>query len=124
MMNLMSRSCLGVLACVLSMAAAAAAGPTDQELLKFLPEAELALKDTLDHWGLPFSDQLRRFQHAQQYWLDLLGEEAPKDFMLATQHGVEKIPKNKYWFKGDYGNRVRLQAARNESESLQVEFVR
>ncbi len=120
MKNLMSRSCLGVLTWVLLTALALAAGPTDQELLKSLPEAELALKDTLDHWGLPFSDQLRRFQQAQQSWLDLLGADAPKDFMLGTQHGLEKIPKNKYWFKGTYGNRVHLQAARNESESFQV----
>jgi len=120
MKNLMSRSCLGVLTWVLLTALALAAGPTDQELLKSLPEAELALKDTLDRWGLPFSDQLRRFQQAQQSWLDLLGADAPKDFMLGTQHGLEKIPKNKYWFKGTYGNRVHLQAARNESESFQV----
>lgn len=120
MMNLMSRSSLGVLTWVVLTVVAVATGPTDQELLKTLPEAELALKDTLDHWGLPFSDQLRRFTQAQQYWLDLLGAEAPKDFMLGTQHGLEKIPKNKYWFKGAYGNRVHLQAARNEAESFQV----
>ncbi len=40
--------------------------------------------------------------------------------MLGTQHGLEKIPKNKYWFKGNYGNRVHLSAARNEVESFQV----
>jgi len=120
MTRLMSRSWPGALAWGLAATVALAAGPTDQELLKSLPEAELTLKDTVDPWGLPFSDQLRRFQHGQRHWAELLGAEAPEDFLLATQHGLEKVPKNKYWFKGNYGNAVHLQAARNECESFQV----
>ncbi len=119
MRNRISHFCPGLVACVV-LAASVAASAADQELLASLPEAELALQDTLDHWGLPFSDQLRRFQQAQEYWLDLLGGEATKNFMLGTQHGLEKIPKNKYWFKGNYGNRVHVSAARNEVESFQV----
>lgn len=119
-MNLMSRCGRGMLVCVLLAASAAAAPAADEDLLKSLPDAELALKDKLDHWGLPFSDQLRRFKQAQEHWLDVLGSDASTDFMLGTQHGLEKIPKNKYWFKGSYGNHVHLAAARNEVESFQV----
>lgn len=99
---------------------AAAADAADEDLLRDLPSVELAFKDTLDHWGLPFADQLRRFKQAQASWQDLLGADAPAEFMVGTQHGLEKTPRNKYWFKGSYGNRVQVSAARNEVESFQV----
>ncbi len=96
-----------------------AAAPEDAELLKTLPEAELAIKDTVDHWGLPFADQVRRFQQAQARWSRDLPM-APADFILGVQHGLQKIARNKYWFKGTYSNQARLEAARNEAESFQV----
>jgi len=111
---------LAMLACALPVSCAAAAEPNVAELLKSLPEAELAIKDTVDHWGLPFADQLRRFRRGQESWQALFRGEGPEDFMLGTQHGLEKIPRNKYWFKGNYGNQIHLSAARNESESFQV----
>lgn len=92
----------------------------DKEFLKTLPPEEQSLKDTVDHWGLPFSDQLRRFLSARETFRSALGARAPKDFMVGTQHALEKVPKNKYWFKGRYGARVSIEAAGNESESVQI----
>jgi hypothetical protein len=96
------------------------AAPVDQEFLKTLPPGEQSLKDTVDHWGLPFSDQLRRFLSAREAFRSKLGAQASKDFLVGTQHSLEKIPKNKYWFKGQYGVSVSIEAARNESESVQI----
>ena len=50
----------------------------------------------------------------------MLKEKAPKNFLVGTQHGLEKIPLNKYWFKGNYVNSIKINAARNEYENFQV----
>lgn len=92
----------------------------DDDLLRSLPAEEQAIKDTVDHWGLPFADQLRRFISARERFAKRLGERAPKEFFLGIQHGLEKVPRNKYWFKGAYGTSVSLEAAHNEYESFQV----
>jgi hypothetical protein len=98
----------------------AAAEPTDEEVLKQVPAAEQVMKDEVDHWGLPFSEQLRRFSRAREAWRKSLGDQAPRDFIVGVQHGLEKTPRNKYWFKGVYGTSVSLEAARNEYESFQI----
>ena len=97
-----------------------AAEPTDDELLKQVPAAEQSLKDQADHWGLPFSEQLRRFVAARDEWRRSLGPQAPHGFIVGTVHSLEKVPRNKYWFKGRYGTSMSLEAARNEYESFQV----
>jgi hypothetical protein len=98
----------------------AAAEPSDEELLKQVPPDEQALQSEVDHWGLPFSEQLRRFAAARDAWRQSLGQQAPRDFIVGVQHGLEKTPRNKYWFKGTYGATVSVEAARNEYESFQV----
>ena len=92
----------------------------DAEFLKTLPQEEQALKDTVDHWGLPFADQLRRFLAAGETFRVALGDKSPKGFIVGLQHGLEKVPQNKYWFKGEYGTRVSIEAAANEHENFQV----
>ena len=106
-----------ILLCVPAMSFAA---NVDKAFLKTLPAAEQAMADEVDHWGLPFSDQLRRFIKAKDDFRALLEPNAPTNFILGIQHGLEKVPLNKYWFKGRYTNRVTLSAARNEYENLQI----
>ena len=67
-----------------------------------------------------FSDQLRRFLAAREAFRKALGAQAPRDFIVGTQHSLDKVPRNKYWFKGDYGVSVSMDAARNECESVQI----
>ncbi len=112
-----------ILICPLLIASAVAAvdaGQRDEQYLKTLPAGEQALKDTVDHWGLPFADQLRRFTSARSSFRKKLGKGAPENFIVGIQHGLEKVPKIKYWFKGAYGTSVSMTAARNEYESIQV----
>jgi hypothetical protein len=99
---------------------AAGAGPADEQLIQSLPAEERALKDTVDHWGLSFADQWRRLSAAAATQREQLGASAPKGFVVGIQHGLEKVPQNKYWFKGRYSNEAVLEAAQNEYESFQV----
>ncbi|MCK5113760.1 MAG: DUF4091 domain-containing protein [Phycisphaerae bacterium] len=96
------------------------AAEVDKKFLATLPKKEQEMKDDVDHWGLPFADQLRRFIKARSQLQDQLGAKAPKNFLVGIQHGLEKVPLNKYWFKGKYTNEINLTAARNEYENFQV----
>ena len=59
-----------------------------------VPEAEKALLNTVDPWGLPFSDQLIRFEsHFAE------AHEAP--FALGITHDLVKVWPTKYWFRGE-----------------------
>ena len=91
-----------------------------KEYLKTLPPAEQAMKDEVDHWGLPFADQLRRFIAGRDAFRAQLGNQAVNGFVVGIQHGLDKVSANKYWFKGAYTNSVALSAARNEYENVQV----
>jgi hypothetical protein len=69
---------------------------TTQALAKYpddLPAPEKALADTVDPWGLPFSDSLRRFDERFT-----LRPEA--HFALGLTHDLVKVWPNKYWFRG------------------------
>ena len=70
------------------------------------------------HWGLPFSDQVRRLQAGEEAIRSELGDKAPQNFVIGIQHSLEKVPLNKYWFKGRFTTRVALSAARNEYDVL------
>ncbi|MEN6407824.1 MAG: hypothetical protein ABFC77_15320, partial [Thermoguttaceae bacterium] len=107
----------------MSFGSLAAAEPTDAELLKQAPASDQVFRDCVDHWGLPFSEQLRRFVAARDAWRKSLGPQAPQDFWVGIQHGLEKVPSNKYWFKGHGGSSASLEAARNEYESFQVAVI-
>ncbi len=59
-----------------------------------LPDAEKSIANTVDPWGLPFSDQLTRFRGRFR--------EAPAaNFCVGITHDLVKIWPNKYWFRGD-----------------------
>ena len=59
-----------------------------------LPPDEKALANTVDPWGLPFSDSLRRFE---ERFVD--DPDAP--FVVGITHDLVKVWPNKYWFRGD-----------------------
>lgn len=67
--------------------AALAAAPED------LPEAERAIADTVDPWGLAFSDALVRYR--QRF-------EGAEDahFALGINHALTKVFPNRYWYRG------------------------
>jgi hypothetical protein len=59
-----------------------------------LPDAEKPLADTVDAWGLPFSDQLVRYRgHFAN------APEAP--FAMGLSHELVKVWPTKYWFRGE-----------------------
>lgn len=64
---------------------------------KTLPEPEKALLNSADPWGLAFSDQITRFQTYFQ-------QDGQADFVLGIKHNLEKIFRNKYWFRGKIVN--------------------
>lgn len=88
-----------------------------------LPNAEQAIMNSGDHWRLGFYDQVRRFETAETEFKKKLGASAPKNFMVGIQNSLEKIPINKYWFKGEYTNETKLSGARNEYESFQLAVI-
>lgn len=87
---------------------------------KSLPPAEQKRADQVDHWRLPFSDQIRRFQKGFASQMEQLKEKSPKKFLIGVHHGLEKVPLNKYWFKGEYTTIATIKAACNEYENFQV----
>jgi hypothetical protein len=89
-------------------------------LPQYFPEEEKSIADTVDPWGLAFSDQLVRFQ---AYFSE--NDKAP--FCLGLTHDLVKIYPNKYWFRGqsflaDMPVKVAepLWAAAGEIQSFQV----
>lgn len=100
--------------CLAFALAASGAPPAD------LPEAERALADTVDPWGLPFSDQLTRYR----------SHFAPRPeaaFAVGIAHDLVKVQPTKYWFRGEVwpagtaetAARERWAAA-GETQSFQV----
>jgi len=59
-----------------------------------LPEEEKNFLNSVDPWGLAFSDQITRFQ-------TYFPHERQTDFVLGIHHNLEKIFRNKYWFRGN-----------------------
>lgn len=90
---------------------------------KDLPEAEKAIINSADHWRLGFYDQVRRFEKAEKDFKAILGNAAPSNFMVGVQNSLDKIPLNKYAFKGKYANTVKISAARNEYEAFQIAVI-
>jgi len=96
-------------------------GTAQAALPEDLPEAEKPLANTVDPWGLAFSDQLARFQSCFAARPD-----AP--FVLGLTHDLVKIWPTKYWFRGETflagaapGRAGReLWAAAGETVSFQV----
>lgn len=107
-----------LLYCLLSIVAATLCG--GEPAKESLPHLEKAQASAVDHWRLGFFDQVRRFNSAERDFKERLGAAAPSKFMVGVQNSLEKTALDKYWFKGEYRNEVRLAAAANEYESFQV----
>jgi len=84
-----------------------------------LPPAEQKIKDTVDHWGAPFSDQLRAFNTKFRAYEQKLGK-GKLDYVLGVETSLRKTFLPKYWFKGELTDSVSLFAARNEAEAFQL----
>ncbi|MCE9591307.1 MAG: DUF4091 domain-containing protein [Planctomycetes bacterium] len=61
---------------------------------KDFPEAEKKLADSVDPWGLAFSDQMSRFQ-------SYFATATPPDFVAGFAPNLVKVFPNKYWFRGE-----------------------
>ena len=98
-------------ACVLP----AFGGPDPGELLQRVPSAVRdEMKDTVDPWGMPFGDQLFRYEKA---YLEAGGP----PFMVGVESSLRKVLRPRYWFRGEFNPaQVELSAARNEWEAFQV----
>jgi len=82
-----------VFATAASILATGAALPAIAVTVNELPEAEQALANTVDPWGLAFNDQLTRFQSRFQQRPDAR-------FCVGITHDLVKILPVKYWFRG------------------------
>ncbi|MFA7175008.1 MAG: glycoside hydrolase domain-containing protein [Kiritimatiellia bacterium] len=60
---------------------------------KSWPDEEQGLANTVDPWGLPFKDQMTRFQ-------GYFENSAKASFVVGYTHNLVKIWRNKYWFRG------------------------
>ncbi len=59
----------------------------------YLPDAEKGIADTVDSWGLAFSDALVRYEARFEGHDDA-------NFVMGMNHGLVKILRNKYWYRG------------------------
>ena len=87
-----------------------------------LPGEEAALKNDVDHWGLAFSDQLEVFKENFQMFAKKTGMKSP-DYVVGVESPLRKTFKNKYWFKGQVTNEIKLFSGRNETESFQLAII-
>lgn len=87
-----------------------------------LPPAEKELAGTVDPWGLPFSDCLRRFD-------ERFAANPAAAFAVGVTHDLVKIWPNKYWFRGpsalsaaapEVFHAPALIAAAGETQGLQL----
>ena len=62
--------------------------------VKDFPDAEKKLADSVDPWGLTFSDQMTRFQ-------SYFAMASPPEFVVGFAPNLVKIFPNKYWFRGE-----------------------
>ena len=88
----------------------AAALDREQEYFKTPDDWELSLGDQKDY----FEARLEKFCAAGNIAIQSL------DYVCGIEHSLQKIFKDKYWFKGNIASNVSLAMARNERESFQV----
>jgi hypothetical protein len=62
--------------------------------LKDFPDAEKKLADSVDPWGMAFSDQMIRFQ-------SYFATTSSPEFVVGFAPNLVKIFPNKYWFRGE-----------------------
>ena len=87
-----------------------------------LPEAEREVQDTVDHWGQGFADQYRLLEDRFQAFEKARGG-GRCGYALGVESSLRKTFPDKYCFKGSLTDKVRLSAARNESEAFQLAVI-
>ncbi|HOZ47320.1 MAG TPA: DUF6067 family protein [Candidatus Hydrogenedentes bacterium] len=87
-----------------------------------LPEEEQAVQDTVDHWGQAFSDQHRLLEDRFLAFEKAKGG-TPLNYVLGVESSLTKTFPDKYRFKGTVTDKVRIAAARNESEAFQLAVI-
>ena len=87
-----------------------------------LPPEETAIQKDVDHWGLPFSDQLRAFDANFRKFAKATGKSRP-NYILGVETSLRKTLRNKYWFKGAVGGAAELCAGKNESQAFQLAII-
>ncbi len=78
---------------MLALALLAACAATAAPVPEYLPDAEKAIANAVDPWGLPFSDALQRFEER------FAGAE-DAHFAMGMNHALTKVLPNKYWYRG------------------------
>ncbi len=88
------------------------------------PPAEEAIKNDVDHWGLPFADDVRRFDKGCAAFEAKLRQKRPDapplNYVVGIETALRKVMRNKWWFKGQITDTANLSACRNEVESFQI----
>ena len=104
-----------VLCALLGVSLACAAEPPE-----YLPEAEKAIANTVDPWGLPFGDALVRYE-------ERFAGADDAHFAMGMNHALVKVFPTKYWYRGpswlpgaDEQTIGPFTAAAGEVESFQV----
>jgi len=74
-----------------------------------------------DHWEFSLGDQKDFFEARLEKFCSA-GNIATQslDYVCGIEHSLNKIFKDKYWFKGNVSSNISLSLARNERESFQV----
>ncbi|MBM3335153.1 hypothetical protein FJY63_10875, partial [Candidatus Sumerlaeota bacterium] len=122
----MSRKVFGVAISLLLLFATCEVIAQKKDMPTF-PPAEDAIKNDVDHWGLPFSDQKRRFDKAfaafEAKYRNAHPGAGPLNYALGVETALRKVFRNKWWFKGEMTDAVSLSACRNEVESFQLAVI-
>jgi hypothetical protein len=91
------------------------------------PPAEEAIKNDVDPWGLPFSDQKRKFDAGfaafEAKYKQAHPDAGPLNYVVGIETSLRKVFKTKWWFKGEMTDVAALSACRNESESFQIAVI-
>jgi hypothetical protein len=82
-------------------------------------------RNSLDDWGMGFSDCLERHTNgcrdfAAAYQAKSGGNPATLEYVLGIESPLQKVFKDKFMFHGRHEPEIRLAAARNEYEAVQV----
>ena len=91
------------------------------------PPAEEAIKNDVGPWGLPFADLKRKldkgFAAFDAAYEAAHPKAAPLSYAVGIETSLRKVFRNKWWFKGEITDTVRLSACRNEVESFQIAVI-
>ncbi|NOZ21137.1 MAG: DUF4091 domain-containing protein [Planctomycetes bacterium] len=88
------------------------------------PPAEMAIKDNVGPWGMPFSDLKNKFDRGFALYQEKYKQAHPDvealNYVLGIETSLRKVFRNKWWFKGEITDMASISACRNEVESFQI----